>query len=281
MSDNLEGAPFEGAPEAVPAIDAASEATENTEGLPPEAPAEAELEAKAKAEAEEAERRTRNDRRREAKEILQRKAQEAQERAQEAERQAKALQDAMKSRPLPKPEAFASFEEYQAELAARRTLGVLRSEQADELLRTAQAERQRIEEVRRAEAQEDARVWATQAQEARSRYPDFDKVAMQDAPITKPLADVIVQSDLAADVAYWLGKNPDECQRIAALPPMQMARAVGNIEARLSAPKPPPVTAAPDPIAPVKGRATPAKDPATMSAAEYRAWREAGGRPTP
>lgn len=276
MDDLNEGAPVEGAPEAVSANHAASEATENTSGQPGEAPADADAAAQAKAEAEENERKSRNERRREARERLVREAQEAQARADEAERRAKTMRDALAGRPMPKPEAFPSFEDYQAELAARRTLGILKAEQADELLRVAQGERQRIEDARRAEAQVDAQHWAAQQAEAKARYSDFEQVALRDAPINEPLAKVIVQSDMAAEIAYWLGKNPAECQRIAALPPMQMARAVGHIEARLSAPPPPPVTSAPAPLSPVRPKASSGLNPEAMSMREYEAARRSG-----
>ena len=57
--------------------------------------------------------------------------------------------------------------------------------------------------------------------------------------------------------------------------PVQRAREIGRIEATLAAPKP--QSRAPDPISPVKSTVPVSKDPARMTAAEYDAWRQAGG----
>lgn len=116
------------------------------------------------------------------------------------------------------------------------------------------------------------------AAEARTRYADFDKVAHGDhwTP-TQPMLDVIFDSDRGPDLAYYLGSNPEEADRIARLTPARQAAELGRIEATKlpdAKPKPKPQTKAPPPIKPISNAAPAAeKSPAEMSPAEYRAWR--------
>lgn len=280
MDDIAEGALEGASTEAVSAVEAASEATENTEGQTHEAPADAE--AQAKAEAEETERKSRNERRREARERAERDRIEAESRARAAADQLARAQAAAKALPAPKQDDFPTFEEYQAKLTAyavatamdERTLKGMEA-QAREAHAQMQAARTAAETTAREHV-------ATSIQEARSRYADFDRVALQEAPIDQRLMQLISGTDHPADIAYWLGQNKAEGERIRTLAhqdPMGAMRALGRIEAQVSTPKPVPVTAAPEPIAPVRGKAAPPKNPASMSVAEYRAWRESGGIP--
>jgi hypothetical protein len=58
-------------------------------------------------------------------------------------------------------------------------------------------------------------------------------------------------------VAYYLGSNPKEAERIARLPAILQAKEIGKIESKLASS--PPVkksTAAPQPISPVTARST-------------------------
>ena len=71
------------------------------------------------------------------------------------------------------------------------------------------------------------------------------------------MAETIQYSDLGPDLAYWLGSNPKEAERIARLSPILQAREIGKIEVRLS--DNPPVkktTSAPTPISPVTARSS-------------------------
>lgn len=122
---------------------------------------------------------------------------------------------------------------------------------------------------------------------AREKYSDFDEVTDQELPISQAMQDVIFESETGAELAYWLGKNPDECKRISRLTPTAAARELGKVEATLGTAEPasgaaetpkPKVTSAPAPIKPVgaKSKAN-VKDPKDMSLSEYRAYRESGG----
>jgi hypothetical protein len=92
------------------------------------------------------------------------------------------------------------------------------------------------------------------------------------------MAEAIIESEKGAEVLYHLGSHPDEAKRIAMLSPLAAARELGRIEARLSMPAPRTTTKAPPPVKPVGASdAGVRKDPATMSQAEYEAWRAGGG----
>ncbi len=75
------------------------------------------------------------------------------------------------------------------------------------------------------------------------------------------------------DIAYHLGRNPDEAWRIARLDPLSAAREIGRIGAMTAPPPGRRVTGAPDPVRPVGGGEAPQRDPGAMSYAEYRRWR--------
>lgn len=83
----------------------------------------------------------------------------------------------------------------------------------------------------------------------RATKPDFDNVVRDPSlPITPLMAEVIRESDLGPQVAYHLGTNRQEAQRIASLPLPRQAAELGKIEALLSRPTSP--TTKPIPPAP-------------------------------
>lgn len=99
--------------------------------------------------------------------------------------------------------------------------------------------------------------WAQAQAEGRSRYADYDEVVnrLSQDDVTPEMAATIVDSDDPAGLAYALGKSPDLARKISRMSPLQQARALGGIEARLSArtrgrkPADPP-----DPIRTVSGK---------------------------
>lgn len=266
-----------------PADTAAPEVAESTQGQDNSQPADADTpevaQAKADAEAEEqksksAERRER----RKAKEAELRESEAAARRAaDEAQAKLESLKEATAALPKPKQADYQDFDEYQAALSAYQTAHIIDSREAQRLEAEAKSHYAQVEQVKALKKQEDAQNWAAQAAEARTRYPDFDTVAFsENVKITEAMADQIIQSDVAADVSYYLGKNPQIAADISTLDPVNMARAIGRLEATVTAPKPKTATDAPTPITPIKGKATAAKDPSKMTMDEYRAARAAG-----
>jgi hypothetical protein len=93
---------------------------------------------------------------------------------------------------------------------------------------------------------------------AREKYDDFEQVAYNPKlPITNVMAETIQSSDIGPELAYYLGSNPKEADRISRMTPLGQAKEIGRIEAKLAAD--PPVrrtTSAPAPISPVTARSS-------------------------
>jgi hypothetical protein len=71
------------------------------------------------------------------------------------------------------------------------------------------------------------------------------------------MAETIQSSDIGPELAYYLGTNPKDAERISRMSPLSQAKEIGKIEAKLAAE--PPVkrtTSAPAPISPVTARSS-------------------------
>jgi len=140
---------------------------------------------------------------------------------------------------LPPVENFDSVDAYADALAERK---------AEELLARRELERQQMDFL---DAYQD------REEDARNRYDDFEEVAYNPKlPISNAMAETIQASDNGPDIAYYLGSNPKEAARIAALKsPILQAKEIGKIEAKIaSEPVLRKTTSAPPPIAPISGR---------------------------
>lgn len=153
--------------------------------------------------------------------------------------------------------------------------------------------RHAVRQERAAEVAESARARDAEAQNHRAvmfqerlgefvaRVPEA-KVIVSDPtlPVTDIGARFISESEKGPEVAYWLHQNRQDALRIAALEPVAQAFELGRIEARISsAPTARKVSNAPAPTPKVSGGAgTGAKDPNTMSEAEYSEWYRARNR---
>lgn len=147
-----------------------------------------------------------------------------------------------------------------------------------------QREQERAEESKRKqeeEAQKRHKAFREKEQAFAAAHPDYEDVAKAEhVPITKEMAEVIIESDEAPAIAYYLGQNLEEAAAIAQMSPLAAARAIGRIEAKLSA-KPPvqtaipakTVTKAPEPITTLSGAPAVTVSYEEMSMAEYDAAR--------
>ena len=132
--------------------------------------------------------------------------------------------------------------------------------------------KQRDDSAQKAQA-EMAKGWNEKRAKAIEKYPDFELVAeSDDVTISTAMAHALVQSESGPEIAYHLGKNPKEAERIASLSPVRQAIEIGKIEMRLADK---PVSRTPEPITPVgaRSRAT-QKTPAEESMSEYAARRK-------
>ena len=69
--------------------------------------------------------------------------------------------------------------------------------------------------------------------ELKKAYKDWDDVVTDDVQISTAMQSAIKESDIPADILYYLGENPDEAERILELPAGKQALAIGKIEAKL------------------------------------------------
>jgi hypothetical protein len=181
----------------------------------------------------------------------------------EREQAQRVQQQAHRSVPadLPPVDQFESVEAYAEALADRK---------AEERLQQREVQRQQ---------QEVLSAYQEREEQARDKYEDFEQVAYNpNLRITNAMAEAIQSSDAGPDLAYYLGSNPKEADRISRLSPLVQAKEIGRIEAKLaSEPVTKKTTSAPAPIAPVTARSTggtayDTTDPRstkTMSASEW------------
>ena len=165
---------------------------------------------------------------------------------------------------IPPIEQFASPDDYADALAERK---------AEELLARREQARAQSEIIESYHEREE---------EARNKYDDFEQVAYNSKlPITEAMAQTIQSSDVGPDMAYYLGSNPKEADRISRLSPLQQAKELGKIEAKLADnPVVKKTSSAPAPIAPVTARstgspATDTTDPRSIKSMSTSEWIEA------
>jgi hypothetical protein len=149
-------------------------------------------------------------------------------------------QQVMKSAPTASVDQFESPEAYAEALAYQR---------AEELIAKREAAKQQSAVL---ESYHDLE------EEARTKYDDFEQVAYNPKlPITNVMAETIQSSDIGPELAYYLGSNPKEADRISRMTPLGQAKEIGKIEAKLvSAPPIKKTTSAPAPISLVTARST-------------------------
>jgi hypothetical protein len=95
------------------------------------------------------------------------------------------------------------------------------------------AEQRQIEEGQRAASE----AYAQRREKAREKYSDYTEVAESpQVNVSIPVAHAILHSEHGPDIAYHLGKNPAEAERISKLPPPLQLVELGLIVARLQGP---------------------------------------------
>jgi hypothetical protein len=157
----------------------------------------------------------------------------------EREQTQRAVQTPQQSAP-PVPEGFASTDEY---------IDAVAEYKATEKLAAREAQKQQSAILE---------SYHDKEEEARTKYDDFEQVAYNpNLPITDVMAQTIQASDIGPDMAYHLGANPKEAERISRLSPFLQAKEIGKLEAKLAADPPTKKTSsAPTPISPVTARST-------------------------
>lgn len=117
-------------------------------------------------------------------------------------------------------------------------------------------------------------------EKAREVHEDFDDVIESyDGPLTVVMQQVLLNSEVGPEVAYYLAKHPEEAVKIASFGLVDANKAIGKIEAKLEFSNQKEVavtksTKAPPPINPAKGKiSSGSKDPGDMSYEDFKVWR--------
>lgn len=114
------------------------------------------------------------------------------------------------------------------------------------------AEQKRQEQAKR---QVETSQWAQKGVE---KFPDFmETIASHANTIPPVMAQAVTEAENSHEIAYFLGKNPKEYSRIAALSPVKQAIEIGKIDTKIAQTPIKTTSKAPAPIAPVKGGAPP------------------------
>lgn len=163
---------------------------------------------------------------------------EADKRAKEAEAELARLKAEK-----PKREDFEDDDDYQD---ARY---LYREEQARRKTVETEAERARSEAERVRIA-----AWRQRVDEVKAEIPDLEQVITNPhVPITRQVAELLMESDYGPQVAYKLARNPSLAAEIAEMSERDAARAIGRLEADAS-PKPRKISSAPPPVETVTTR---------------------------
>jgi hypothetical protein len=181
---------------------------------------------------------------------------------------------------------YASYADYSKDLRAWDREQVKRELQSE----TAQSNKQTATEQAK---QTIAREFSKRVESARTKYTDFDDVALNpDLPIREgsPVDLFTLDSDRGTDVLYHLGKNPSELERINKLNPVAQIRALTLIESTFSTKKPAasassakPVSQAPRPAHQLPGHGTAAGDPIeeATKTGDFESYRDAANARDP
>ena len=145
----------------------------------------------------------------------------------------------------PRIENFKDVEEYATAKAKFESDKALKAHQ----------EKQRTESWKQTQ-ERISKDWEAKTDRGTDKYDDFHDIVGDIKP-TAPWALAVMEADNGEEIAYHLGKNIKEAQRIASLPHTAQIREIGKLEAKLAAEpaKPKTPSKAPAPITPLSGSA--------------------------
>lgn len=175
-------------------------------------------------------------------------------------------------------EVLMQYAEAKASWTAKKEVQVLRDEEQKKAQDSAIAEGQKIA----------LESYNSRKDKVKEKYADFEEVANSpDVKVSMPVAHAIIHSEMGPELQYYLGKNPQEAERLTSMTVRQfnpqtrtmdtvpdVARQLlelGLIVGKINAPKAQaPISNAPKPLKPLKGGdSQPAKSLQEMSMDEY------------
>lgn len=102
------------------------------------------------------------------------------------------------------------------------------------------------------------------AERVKVNYPDFDE-AIEKMPSSPDLSSVVLSSDYAPEIGYYLSQNPNFTIKLMEMDRGSIGREIGKLEARFGDAKTKFISSAPKPITIVEGDAASEKDMDNMS----------------
>ena len=168
------------------------------------------------------------------------------------------------------PPSIVDFNYDQDRWAAAMTQYAVKQAERNVSQRFQQNDMQRHQQQLAEQFDERSREYAAANPGFEDRLADFGR----NVQFNPYVVEVIGYSEHGPAVVDYLAQHLDEADRIARLQPHLAALHLGRIEAKVSAPKPKPVTNAPNPPPTLSGgKATVTKNPDEMTQAEWLAWR--------
>lgn len=179
-------------------------------------------------------------------------------------------QPAAQEDPEPQEEQFqdyGAFVKAQARWEARQEFKALE----------AAKEQKAKEEATKAAEEKVEQTFKSKVEEFKAKTPDFeDTVRNPDLRISKVMYEAMRETEVGPQIAYHLGKNPQEAARIAGLSPIAAIKEIGKLEAKFTKEPAPTVQTktisdAPEPPSIVQGTASGQKDESKMTDTEWYA----------
>lgn len=148
---------------------------------------------------------------------------------QQAEARAEQTQQPAQADQEPIIDDYAVYEDYVRELARYQARQIV----AEETRRMQEAQTRQTQER---EQQERLTRAKKEVDKAAERYDDFyDALDVVTAlPLPSVTSDAIMDSPVVAEIIYHLGKNPQEAERIAALPQLAQIKEIGKLEDKIA-----------------------------------------------
>jgi hypothetical protein len=205
----------------------------------------------------------------------------------EVEEELKKLKSTIPETARPKREDFEDDDAYIDALTDWKIENKVKGLQEDSAKKT-------VEEKEQQTASEVEQELEEISDKGREKFSDYDQFVFdKDLALNQGMIETIILSEIAEDILYYLGKNPDLSAAISEMSTLKAAKEIGKIEVKLAEKIPEPsmstegkieegkktlpvkkVTKTPEPITPVRSTGAIDKDPTQMSMKEYRAWRE-------
>ena len=158
---------------------------------------------------------------------LTREKYEAEARAQELQGRIDAQQQ---PHGAPERSQFESYEDYM------RAVAVHEAKEAAKTVFKEHEEAYRQNQVQ-AEEQQLMASWEKRKEAAQEKYEDYDEVTNVDVPVSQAMQRALLESEAGADIAYYLGKNLAEVERILKLSPGRQFIEIGKLELKVQSPR--------------------------------------------